>query len=134
MRSSTLFVAAACLLATPLASAMLCSAQGQVNIVAQRSPTGGDSSFISTGAQLIDEVEGSYRLSNGRWLTLVDLDQRIYAEFDEWRRVQLQEVGPHRFASREGDVQMVWMPEQRADTILLSYPADSRGRLQRSCS
>jgi len=44
------------------------------------------------------------------------------------------EVGPHRFASREGDVQMVWMPERQADTILLSYPADSRGRLTRSCS
>lgn len=135
MRTLTPLVAAACLLAAPLASAAQCGAQGTVSVTAQRSAAAGAAGgFIATGAQLADEVEGSYLLSNGRWLELIDLDQRVYAQFDKWRRVQLEEVGPHRFATREGDVQMTYMPNQRPDTIHLSYPADSRGRLKRSCS
>lgn len=58
----------------------------------------------------------------------------MLATFDAWRHVHLDELGPHRFASRRGDVQLVWMPEGRPDTILLSYPADSKGRLRRGCS
>lgn len=135
MRCFYPLVAAACLLAAPLASAAPCDAPGTVNVFAQRSAAAASAGgVVSTGTQLVDEVEGSYLLSNGRWLALIDLDQRLYAEFDHWRRVQLQEVGPHLFASREGDVQMTWMPDRRADTILLSYPADSRGRLRRGCS
>jgi len=132
MRIYVLLVAAACLLAVPLASAAQCD--GKVNVTAQRSSVAGPSGFIATGAQLADEVEGSYALSNGRRLDLLDIDQRVYADFGKWSRVELQEVGPHRFASREGDVQMTWMPGERTDTILLSYPADSRGRLKRGCS
>ncbi|QOY93872.1 hypothetical protein IM543_20440 [Massilia sp. UMI-21] len=135
MRRYYSLVAAACLLAAPLASAAGCAGQDTVTVTAQRSAAPGLSGeVISTGTQLVDEVQGSYRLSNGRWIDLIDLDQQLYAEFDHWRRVQLREVGPHLFASRAGDVQMSWMPDQRADTILLSYPADSKGRLRRSCS
>lgn len=129
-------VASACLLAAPLASAAGCAEQpGTVTVTAQRSAAAGASgNFISTSTQLVDEVQGSYRLSNGRWIDLIDLDQQLYAEFDHWNRVRLREVGPHLFASRSGDVTMAWMPDQRPDTILLSYPADSKGRLRRSCS
>lgn len=102
------------------------SSQGKVNITAQRDAMGAPSGRFSTGKQLADEVVGSYALSNGHRLDLIHLDER--------RRVQPDEVGPHLFASREGDVEMAWMPGQRADTILLSYPADSQGRLRRSCS
>jgi hypothetical protein len=135
MRTLYPLVAAACLLAAPHASAAQCGAHGKVNITAQRDAAGATpGGFISTGAQLADEVEGTYALSNGRRLELLDIDQQIYADFGKWSRIQLQEVGPHRFASRGGDVQMTWVPGQRTDTILLSYPADSRGRLAPGCS
>lgn len=127
-------VAAACLLAAPLASAAQCGAQGKVNVTGQRDAAPASDNFVSTGAQLAAAVEGAYGLSNGRRLDLVDLDQRVYADFGKWSRVELHEVGPHRFASREGDVQMSYVPGLRTDTILLSYPADSRGRLKRGCS
>lgn len=131
MRIRIPLVAAACLLAAPLACAAQCLGQGQVNVTAQRSSVAGSGGFIATGAQLAAEVEGSYALSNGRRLDLLDIDQRVYADFGKWSRVQLDEIGPHRFASREGDVQLTWLPGERTDTILLSYPADSRGRLKR---
>lgn len=134
MRLFTPFVAAACLLAAPQAFAAQCGGQGKVNVTAQRSSVAGPNGFIASGAQLAAEVEGSYALSNGRRLDLLDIDQRVYADFGKWSRVELAEVGPHRFASREGDVQMTWLPGERTDTILLSYPADSRGRLKRGCS
>ena len=133
MRSIYPIIAAACLLAAPLAGAAQCGGVNRVNLLAERAAVGGPGGFIATGAQLADEVEGSYALSNGRRLELIDLDQRIYADFGKWSRVQLEEVGPHRFASREGDVQLVWVPGTQTDTILLSYPADSRGRLKRGC-
>ncbi|GEM_PF-2514205 len=134
MRSYHLLVAAALLLAAPLAAAVQCSPQGKVNITAQREAMGAPDGRISTGTQLADEVAGSYALSNGHRLDLIHLDERLIAEFDKRRRVQLEEVGPHLFASRSGDVEMAWMPGQRTDTILLSYPADNQGRLRRSCS
>ena len=134
MRVITMLVAAACLLSAPLASAGQCGAGGgQVNLTAERGGMGSGDGFISTGAQLASEVEGTYALSNGRRLELIDLDQRVYADFGKWSRVELTEVGPHRFASREGDVQMTWVPGGRTDKILLSYPADSKGRLRRGC-
>jgi len=136
MRTLYPLVAAACLLAAPLASAQ-CGARGTVNVTAQRSAPADAGGYIATGAQLADAVEGSYALSNGRRLDLVDLDQRVYADFDagKWSRVALLEVGPHRFASREGDVQLTYVPGPVNDTIMLSYPADSRGRLKRgACS
>ena len=135
MRSFYPLVAAACLLAAPLASAAQCGPQGKVNITAQREAMGAaPSGRVSTGTQLADEVAGSYALSNGHRLDLIHLDERLVAEFDKRRRVQLEEVGPHLFASRGGDVEMAWMPGQRTDTILLTYPADSQGRFRRSCS
>lgn len=135
MRSLYPLIAAACLLAAPLASAAQCGAQGRVDVTAQRAAMGAaPSGPVSTGGQLVDEVIGSYALSNGHRLDLFQLDERLVAEFDKRRRVRLEEVGPHLFASREGDVQMAWMPGQRTDAILLSYPADGQGRLKRSCS
>jgi len=134
MRSFYPLVAAALLLAAPLASAVQCGPQGKVNITAQREAMGAPDARISTGTQLADEVVGSYALSNGHRLDLIHLDERLIAEFDKRRRVQLEEGGPHLFASRSGDVEMAWMPGQRTDTILLSYPADNQGRLRHSCS
>lgn len=133
MRTLTPLVAAACLLAAPFASAAQCGAQGRVDVTAQRGAVDGGTGFIATGAQLASEVEGSYALSNGRRLELVDVDHGLAADFDRWTRVELDEIGPHRFASREGDIEMTWVPGPRTDTILLSYPADSKGRLKRSC-
>ncbi len=134
MRTLTPLLAAACLLAAPFASAAQCGAQGKVSVTAQRDAEAAGRQFTSTGAQLASEVEGSYALSNGRRLELIDLDQRLVADFGKWSRVELAEVGPHRFVSRGGNVEMTYMPGRRTDSILLSYPADSKGRLARGCS
>lgn len=134
MRNLYPLIAAACLLAAPLASAAQCGAQGKVSVTARRGTPGAPGAFVATGAQLADAVKGTYALSNGRRLELVELDERVYADFGKWSRVALDEVGPQQFASREGDVQMTWVPGPRTDTILLSYPADSKGRLKRGCS
>lgn len=134
MRSLIPLVAAACLLAAPPASAAQCGPQGRVDVTAQRQAAGEPGGFTSTGAQLAAEVAGTYALSNGRRLELSDQQDQVLATFDAWRHVLLDEVGPHRFASRQGDVQLTWMPQGRVDSILLSYPADSKGRLKRSCS
>ncbi len=132
MRTLSTLIAAACLLAAPLAGAAQCG-QGTVNVTAQRGGPGTGGAFTVTGTQLASEVEGAYALSNGRRLELLHLDQTIYADFERWQRVRLEEVGTHRFASREGDIQMTWVPGQRTDSILLSYPANGRGELMRSC-
>ncbi len=132
MRTAYSLLAAACLRAAPLTSAAQCG-QGTVNVTAQRGGPGTGSAFAVTGTQLANEVEGAYALSNVRRLELFQLDQAVYADFERWQRVRLEEVGLHRFASREGDVQMTWVPGQRSDRIFLSYPADSRGQLKRSC-
>ncbi|MDK6078766.1 hypothetical protein [Massilia varians] len=134
MRCLHPLVAAACLLAAPLASAVQCGAGSMVNLVAQREGASGPGGFISTGAQLSAEVAGIYALSNGRRLELSDLQHDVQATFDNNRQVYLEEVGPHHYAPHRGDVQLIWMPEGRADTILLSYPADGKGRFKRGCS
>ncbi len=134
MRYAPMLLAAACLLAAPLASAAQCGAQGKVSVTGQRGGAGDAGTYVATGAQLASAVEGSYSLSNGRRLDLVDLDQRVLADFDKRTRVALNEVGTNRFASREGDVQMTYQPGERTDNIRLSYPADSKGRIKRGCS
>jgi len=134
MRSLHLLIAAACLLAAPAASAGQCGAGGTVELLAQREGAGGSGGFISTGAQLSAEVAGFYALSNGHRLELSDLQHDVQATFDNDRQVYLEEVGPHHYASHRGDVQLIWMPGGRADTILLSYPADGKGRFKRGCS
>ncbi|NNG22961.1 hypothetical protein [Telluria aromaticivorans] len=132
MRTLYTLVAAACLLAAPLASTAQCG-QGTANVTGQRGGPGTGGAFKVTGTQLANEVEGAYALSNGRRLALLHLDQAIYADFERWQRVRLEEVGTHRVASREGDIQMTWVPGQRTDSILLSYPGNGRGELKRSC-
>ena len=133
MRSIYPLVAAACLLAAPHASAFQCGEGSMVNVVAQRGG-GGATGFVSSGSQLSAEVAGFYALSNGRRLELSDRQHHVLARFDNRREVFLEEVGPHQFASYRGDVQLTWMPEGRADTIQLSYPADDKGRFKRGCS
>lgn len=134
MRSLHPLIAAACLVAAPLASAAQCGAGDMVMLVAQREGAGGAGGFVSTGAQLSAEVAGHYALSNDRRLELSDLQHDVLATFDNQRQVYLEEVGPHHYASYRGDVQLIWMPGGRADTILLSYPADGKGRFKRGCS
>ena len=132
MRKFYPLLAAACLLAAPFASAAQCG-QGTVNVTGQRGGPGTGSAYTVTGTQLANEVEGAYALSNGRRLDLVYLDQAVYADFERWQRVRLEEIGTHRFASRDGDIQMTWVPDARTGRIYLSYPGNGRGELKRSC-
>lgn len=134
MRALSMFISAACVLAAPSALAQQCEGS-QVSVSAQRgaADVGAGGEFTSTGGQLIDDVEGAYALSNGRRLDLIDIDDRLYADFGR-RRIELREVGPQRFASRGGDVQMSWAPGRYRDRIVLSYPADSEGHFAHGCT
>ena len=134
MRTCSLFVAAACMLAAPFASAGRCPGLDKVNVTASRADIAGPGGFISTGAQLASELEGTYALSNGVRMEVILLDQRIYAEWGKWSRVELEEVGPHQLASPEGDVHLTYMPNKKNGSIVMSYPADKKGRLKRYCS
>lgn len=127
MRTFHAIVAAACLLAAPLACGAECI--GKVSRAALVDSGG----RIGVVSPLGADVQGRYALSNGQRVTLVNHYQDLVAVFDAGRPVRLREVGQHRFASPEGDVQLSWAPSPREDTIRLSYPADAGGRLRRSC-
>lgn len=124
MRKFIMPIAAACLLAAPFASAAECS--GKVSRAALAQDAGIVSPF---GA----DVRGSYVLSNGHRVRLVDHYGDLVAVFDRRQLVRLDEAGANRFVSPEGDVELRWRPSPQEDTIELRYPADSEGRLLRAC-
>ncbi|MGI4718304.1 MAG: hypothetical protein ACRYGO_03315 [Janthinobacterium lividum] len=126
MHKSYALVAAACLLAAPLASGAECAG---VSLAAVSDA----SEQLGNLATLGGSVEGLYTLSNGARVKVLDSQQGLVAVFEHARPVRLREVGTNRYASPEGDVELTWVPAAPGDTILLNYPADSAGRLRRSC-
>ena len=127
MRKFSVLFATACLLAAPIASAADCS--GKVT----RAGLAHEASQPGIVSPLGGEVRGLYALSNGQRVRLVNHYEDLVAVFDQQQMVRLEEAGANRYVSREGDVELSWMPAPREDTILLRYPADSQGRLARAC-
>jgi len=127
MRTFNLLVAAASLLAAPIASGAACSGKVPRTVLAPEALQAG---FVTP---LGGEVRGLYALSNGQRVRLLRHDEDLVAVFDRRQLVRLEDAGANRFVSREGDVELTWRPAPAEDTILLRYPADSQGRLLRAC-
>ncbi|WP_143745817.1 hypothetical protein [Massilia sp. KIM] len=85
----------------------------------------------ATSPQLIEELEGVYRLSNGRRLDLVEQDDRLWADFGKSKLVPLEQVAPDRLASPGGAVTVEY--RGRNGRIVVHYPADEDGRLAPGC-
>ena len=88
---------------------------------------------VTPSAEVLDSIDGAYRLSNGQRLGLASLDQRVVADFGRWHQVPLVAVAPDRFESRDGLVRLRYEADERIERIIVSYPADRRGRYVDIC-
>jgi hypothetical protein len=119
-------IAALAALSCPLtAGAATCPQRGPAT------PAAPATAATATNPQLIEELEGVYRLSNGRRLDLVEQDDRLWADFGKWSLVPLEQVAPDRLASPGGAVTVEYRREN--GRIVVHYPADEGGRLAPGC-
>lgn len=88
---------------------------------------------VTPSTEVLGAIEGAYRLSNGQRLELASLDQRVVADFGRWHQVPLVAVAPDRFESRDGLVRLRYEADERVERIIVSYPADRRGRYVDVC-
>lgn len=88
---------------------------------------------VAPSTEVMSVIDGAYRLSNGRRLDLSSLDQRLVADFGRAREVPLVAVAPDRFESSDGTVKLSYQARGREEWIVVSYPADSRGRYVDVC-
>ena len=86
---------------------------------------------LPTGSDVLDQMEGKYRLSNGQRVTLHRINHRLWIDFDRRRDMPLERVGDNQFMSRDGSVNLRYVPER--EEISMRYPADARGRFIRAC-
>jgi len=88
---------------------------------------------VTPAADVMSVIDGKYRLSNGATLALAGLDQRLVADFGRAPEVPLVAIGPNRFESRDGTVKLRYEADARTERIVVSYPADNRGRYVDAC-
>jgi len=95
--------------------------------------TGPPPTPVAPDSEVLGAIDGAYRLSNGQKLGLASLDERVVADFGRWHQIPLVAVGPARFESRDGLVRLRYESDERVDRIIVSYPADRRGRYVNVC-
>lgn len=88
---------------------------------------------VTPSADTLFAIDGAYRLSNGRKLELASSDQQVLADFGSWHQIPLVATGPARFESRDGLVWLRYEADARSERIVVSYPADARGRYVDPC-
>lgn len=88
---------------------------------------------VAPSAEVIGWIDGAYRLSNGQRLDLNSVNGRVVADFGRWSAVPLVATGPNRFESRDGQVWLRYETDARTERIVVSYPADARGRFVDAC-
>ncbi|WP_137174949.1 hypothetical protein [Massilia sp. HP4] len=88
---------------------------------------------VTPSAEVIDSIDGAYRLSNGQKLELDSIDQQVVADFGRRHQVPLVATGPERFESRDGLVWVRYEADERTERIVVSYPADQQGRYVDAC-
>ena len=88
---------------------------------------------VAPSAEVLDSIDGAYRLSNGQKLELDSIDQQVVADFDRRHQVPLVATGPERFESRDGLVWVRYEGDERTERIVVSYPADQQGRYVDAC-
>lgn len=122
MVTRLMLAAVAAWLCAPVAQADVCRQVGASSI-----------QQVVVSPQETDGLEGIYQLSNGRRLELLSDNDKLYADFGKWSPVPLLEVEPNEFRSPDGAVRLTVKRGRREDSIVVSYPADARGRLARAC-
>lgn len=113
------------------AAAWLCAAGAQAGVCEQV----GSSSIptVVVTPQATERLEGKYALSNGQRIELLSMNENLYADFGRYSPVPLKEIERNEFRSPDGAVRLTFVPDRREDQIVLSYPADRRGRFVKAC-
>ena len=88
---------------------------------------------VAPSAEVLDSIDGAYRLSNGQKLALASQAQQVVADFGRWHQIPLVATAPDRFESRNGLVWVRYEADERTERIVVSYPADPRGRYVDVC-
>ena len=88
---------------------------------------------VTPSAEVIDSIDGVYRLSNGQKLGIAADDHQVVADFGRWHQIPLVATAPERFESRDGLVWVRYEADEDTERIVVSYPADARGRYVDAC-
>jgi hypothetical protein len=75
-------------------------------------------------AEQLQNVEGTYGLSNGRILKLIQLDDRLYAELKDWR-TELVAVAENVYASRDGRIRVTFKSDASAEGNVVTIGGDT---------
>jgi hypothetical protein len=84
--------------------------------------------FAATAEQL-HNIEGTYKLSNGRTLRLSAMDNRLYADLKGYYNTELVAVAENLFTSEDGEISVTIAPENSQDPLTISFNAGSRAPL-----
>lgn len=122
MRTTYVAAAAAVWLCAAGARAGVCEQVGSSTI-----PT------VVVTPQATERLEGKYALSNGQRIELLSMNDKLYADFGRHNPVPLKEIERNEFRSPDGAVRLSFVPDRREDHIVLSDPADRRGRFVEAC-
>jgi hypothetical protein len=85
---------------------------------------------VHATAEQLQNVEGTYGLSNGRVLKLFTLDNRLYAQLKH-SRTELEAVGENAYASRDGTISVTYKPQAARDEIEVRLGVDPDTALAR---
>jgi hypothetical protein len=105
MRALSIFLAAAALLST------VSTAHADAGSAEPRRAT----------AQQMDQVTGTYKLSDGRRAEIFVLDERLYVRIGRGPQTEFQLAGPDRFASIDGRMSIQFGPDLDTDRIVLAH-------------
>jgi hypothetical protein len=103
MRALSIFLASAVLLTTAS--------------TAQAAAGSTDSSRAT--AEQIEQITGTYKLSDGRHAEIYVLDDRLYVRIARGARKELRLAGPNRFATHDGKLAIQFGPDLANDRIVL---------------
>ena len=73
----------------------------------------------------VSELEGVYKLSNGKTLRLTKVDDRLYADLNRHSRVYLAPAGRNTYVSPGGASSIVYQGQPGQGDIVLCYGSDS---------
>lgn len=68
------------------------------------------------------DVEGQYRLDNGRDVRLTLVDDRLYLDLNRHYRREILPVADRVLASRDGKLTVQYMPDGPVERILIQHP------------
>ncbi|WP_123069712.1 hypothetical protein [Massilia aurea] len=88
---------------------------------------------VTPDAEVLESIDGVYRLSNGQKLGIAAGDQQVVADFGRWHQIPLVATTPERFESRDGLVWVRYEADEDTERIVVSYPADARGHYVDAC-